>query len=111
MPGTKSCYREIARVLGGAVGTTRPACDEGWTPVMLQVGQSGKVVSLVFWYLMSLFTFASKSFLMRQARESSSGAKRPTITPGRRRFNFLTSIRKGILGTPLIIQANSVPLL
>ncbi len=37
--------RELARVLSGAVGATRPACDEGWTPVTLQVGQSGKVVS------------------------------------------------------------------
>ena len=37
--------RELARVLGGAVGATRPVCDEGWTPAAFQVGQSGKVVS------------------------------------------------------------------
>src|SRR5512139_740014 len=37
--------RELARVLNAAVGATRPACDEGWAPVTVQVGQSGKVVS------------------------------------------------------------------
>jgi len=37
--------KELAHVLGGAVGATRPACDEGWAAVTLQVGQSGKVVS------------------------------------------------------------------
>jgi len=37
--------QELANVLGGAVGATRPACDEGWAPARLQVGQSGKSVS------------------------------------------------------------------
>jgi electron transfer flavoprotein alpha subunit len=37
--------RELANVLGGAVGATRVACDEGWAPATLQVGQSGKAVS------------------------------------------------------------------
>ena len=37
--------KELARVLNGAVGATRPPCDEGWAPVSLQIGQSGKVVS------------------------------------------------------------------
>jgi electron transfer flavoprotein alpha subunit len=37
--------KELANVLGGAVGATRPACDEGWAPAQFQVGQSGKNVS------------------------------------------------------------------
>jgi len=37
--------RELANLLGGAVGATRPPCDEGWVPMTLQVGQSGKMVS------------------------------------------------------------------
>ena len=37
--------KELAGIMGGAIGATRPACDEGWAPVTLQVGQSGKVVS------------------------------------------------------------------
>ena len=37
--------KQLANILGGAVGATRPACDEGWAPARLQVGQSGKVVS------------------------------------------------------------------
>src|SRR5512136_2491085 len=37
--------KELTGILGGAIGATRPACDEGWAPAGLQVGQSGKVVS------------------------------------------------------------------
>ncbi len=36
---------ELARLLGGAVGATRPVCEEGWIPMLHQVGQTGKMVS------------------------------------------------------------------
>lgn len=36
---------ELAKLLKGAVGATRPACDNGWVPGVLQVGLTGKIVS------------------------------------------------------------------
>lgn len=45
---------ELARLLGGAVGATRRACDEGWVPVTRQVGQSGKVVSPKIYFAIAL---------------------------------------------------------
>ncbi len=36
---------ELARVLGGVVGATRPAIESGWISRAHQVGQSGKIVA------------------------------------------------------------------
>jgi len=36
---------ELAKVLKGAVGASRPACDNGWIPDSCQIGLTGKIVT------------------------------------------------------------------
>ena len=36
---------ELARLLKGAVGATRPPCDNGWVAETLQVGLTGKIIA------------------------------------------------------------------
>jgi electron transfer flavoprotein alpha subunit len=37
--------QELAKMLGGAMGATRPPCDSGWVPPTIQVGLTGKIVT------------------------------------------------------------------
>ncbi len=36
---------ELARMLKGAMGASRPPCDNGWVPAGLQIGLTGKIVT------------------------------------------------------------------
>jgi electron transfer flavoprotein alpha subunit len=44
-PDNFAPLRELANLLGAAVGATRPPCDNGWVPATLQIGLTGKIVS------------------------------------------------------------------
>lgn len=44
-PENFSQLQDLAKMLGGAVGATRPPCDSGWVPATIQVGLTGKIVT------------------------------------------------------------------
>ena len=44
-PESFSYLNDLARVLGAAVGASRPPCDSGWVPASVQVGLTGKIVT------------------------------------------------------------------
>jgi len=37
--------KALAELLGGAVGATRPVCEQNWLPATVMVGQTGKIVT------------------------------------------------------------------
>ncbi len=37
--------KELASLLGGTIGVTRVPCDEGWLPLTLEIGQTGRIVA------------------------------------------------------------------
>jgi electron transfer flavoprotein alpha subunit len=44
-PGPFDDLRGLADLVGGAVGASRSACDEGWVPPTCQIGQTGRKIA------------------------------------------------------------------
>jgi len=44
-PDNFKLLEPLAKLLGGAVGASRPPCDNNWVPTSLQIGLTGKIVS------------------------------------------------------------------
>ena len=45
---------DLAKILGGAVGATRAACDSGWRPVSEQIGLTGKIVGPTLYFAIGI---------------------------------------------------------
>ncbi|OGP54378.1 MAG: hypothetical protein A2Y65_09285 [Deltaproteobacteria bacterium RBG_13_52_11] len=45
---------ELAKLLRGAVGATRPPCDSGWVPATMQIGLTGKVVTPELYFAIAI---------------------------------------------------------
>jgi len=45
---------ELAKTLKGAVGASRPPCDNGWVPDTLQVGLTGKIIAPELYFAIAI---------------------------------------------------------
>jgi electron transfer flavoprotein alpha subunit len=45
---------ELAKLLRGAVGATRPPCDSGWVPATIQIGLTRKVVAPELYFAIAI---------------------------------------------------------
>ena len=55
--GSAEAFQELevlAKALGGAVGATRPPCDNGWVPTSMQIGLTGKIVGPTLYIAVAL---------------------------------------------------------
>ena len=82
---------ELAKILKGAVGATRPPCDNGWVVPGLQIGLTGKIITPDL-YIAVAISGAS------QHMTGSSGAKAIIAINKDAEANIFREARFGIVG-------------
>jgi len=82
---------ELANMLKGAIGATRPPCDNGWVPAGLQVGLTGKIVSPELYIAVALSGSS-------QHMTGCSGAKAIVAINKDSEANIFREARFGVVG-------------
>jgi electron transfer flavoprotein alpha subunit len=82
---------ELAKMLKGAVGATRPPCDNGWVPAGAQVGLTGKIVTPDLYIAVALSGSS-------QHMSGCSGAKTIVAINKDPEANIFREARFGIVG-------------
>lgn len=81
----------LAKLLHGAVGATRPPCDNGWVPSTLQIGLTGKIVSPTLYIAVALSGSS-------QHLAGCSGAKNIIAINKDAEANIFKEARFGVVG-------------
>lgn len=81
----------LARALKGAVGATRPPCDNGWVPTTWQIGLTGKIVTPTLYIAVALSGSS-------QHMAGCSGAKNIIAINKDPEANIFKEARFGVVG-------------
>ncbi|OGO43137.1 MAG: hypothetical protein A2137_08015 [Chloroflexi bacterium RBG_16_58_8] len=82
---------ELARVLKGALGASRPPCDNGWIPDSAQVGLTGKIIAPDLYIAIAISGSS-------QHMSGCSGAKTIIAINKDREANIFRYARYGVVG-------------
>jgi electron transfer flavoprotein alpha subunit len=82
---------ELARLLKGAVGASRPPCDNGWVPDTVQVGLTGKIIAPELYIAVALSGSS-------QHMSGCSGSKTIVAINKDKEANIFRHARFGVVG-------------